>query len=80
MTSPKRNITLFFIYHENHADTCNTLHKQFKNGTGKYYPGIYKFTNLELHIDMSLAIKYKDANNPLPEIIEKLNNNNKTPI
>ena len=76
ITSPKRNITLFFIYHENHADTCKSLHNQFKNGTGKYYPGIYKFTNLELHIDMSLAIKYKDANNPLPEIIEKLNNSN----
>lgn len=76
VTSPKRNITLFFIYHENHAETCKSLNKQFKNGTGKYYPGIYKFTNLELHIDMSLAIKYKDANNPLPEIIEKLNNSN----
>lgn len=76
VTSPKRNITLFFIYHESHGDTCSLLHKHFKNGTGKYYPGIYKFTNIESHTDMSLAIKYSDANNPLPEIIDKLNSTN----
>ena len=76
VTSPKPNITIFYIYHESHADVCKELHNHLQKGTGTYYKGLYKFANIESHTDMSLAIKYKDENNPLPEIIEKLNNSN----
>nr|WP_315164069.1 Piwi domain-containing protein [uncultured Flavobacterium sp.] len=76
VTSPKPNITIFYIYHESHAEVCSSLSKHLKNGTGDYYKGLYKFANIESHTDMTLAIKYKDENNPLPEILEKLNSAN----
>lgn len=76
VTSPKPNITIFYIYHESHAEVCKELHNHLQKGTGTYYKGLYKFANIESHTDMALAIKYKDENNPIPEILEKLNNTN----
>ena len=37
VTSPKPNITIFYIFHESHADVCLELHNHLQKGTGTYY-------------------------------------------
>jgi hypothetical protein len=71
--SPHKNIQIFFIYHESHSELCKSLHKHLSKGTGKYYKGLYNFSSIPYHQNLDLAIKYKNEENPLEEIIDKLN-------
>ncbi len=69
----RKNIQVFFIYHDSHSEICKTLHKHLAKGTGKYYKGLYNFSSIPYHPNMDLAIKYNNEENPLEEIITKLN-------
>ncbi len=70
---PHRNIELFFIYHESHADVCKKLHEHLKKGTGNFYKGLTDFAGIPYFPNTELFIKFQDKEEPLTEIIKKLN-------
>ena len=70
--SPHRNIELFFIYHESHADICKKLHNHLQNGTGNLYKGLTEFANIPYFPNKDLFIKFNNKEEPLTEIINKL--------
>jgi hypothetical protein len=69
------NIKFFFIHHESQQATIKTLYKYLTEGTGDstYYKGYQAYTNVKMQIAVEHFIKYSDLNNPIPEIVNKLN-------
>lgn len=72
-TTPYKNIQVFFIYHTSHAEVCKKLHKHLSKGINEYYKGLYEFASIPYHPNMDLSIKFENEDNPLEEIISKLN-------
>lgn len=75
LPSPFSHINIFFICHEADTNTANKLYSYFKEGLGN---GAYKFPSLAtllktpLNISKNDQIKFKDINNPIPEIRSQL--------
>lgn len=69
---PHRNIELFFIYHESHADICKKLDGFLQNGTGTYFKGLTEFANIPYHPNNELFIEFQNKEEPVAEIINKL--------
>lgn len=76
---PHRNIELFFIYHESHAAICKQLHTHLLNGTGQFYKGLTEFASIPYYPNKDLFIRFHDKEEPLTEIINKLNTINYNP-
>ena len=71
----KPNIKFFFIYHVSHAKIVKEFYNYFKNGVNArsaYYKGFQDYMNLIAKGSGENFIKFKNENDPLPEIIDKL--------
>jgi hypothetical protein len=75
----KPNIKLFFICHNSHKSFVKDFYINFMKGVHtdkKYYKGFEEYVNVKASSSKEHFIEYTNINNPLPEIIEKLENLN----
>jgi len=75
---PHQNVHLFFIYHKDDLGTKDKLQGYLENGT-EFYRGLFDYTGILFHTDVSSEIEFSDKLNPIPEIkngIEKLDFSN----
>ncbi len=73
---PHRNIELFYIYHESHKEECKKLHDYLENGAEKIFKGLTAFAQIPYHPNKDMFIKFQNIENPMDEIISKLNDFN----
>lgn len=71
--SPHRNIEFFYIFHVSHKNEVIRLDKYLKKGINHYFKGLDDYAKVPYHADKNFAIQYQNSDNPLPEIINKLN-------
>ena len=76
---PHQSITdgqykFFFIFHEDDKEVANTLHAYLTKGS-RGFPGLFRFVGLNLDIDKSKTIRFRNEN-PIQEIEQKLNSPN----
>jgi hypothetical protein len=70
--APKGHYRFFFICHESDTETANIFHKYSKKEKG--FINFNQFLSLPITYDKDLHITFKDIENPLIEIKEKLSN------
>lgn len=68
------NIKFFFIYHKSHQPQIKTLYKYLTKGTGDgtYYQSLESYINIKAKLSNEHFIEYTDVHNPIPEIIQHL--------
>ena len=70
-----QNIKFFFVYHKSHKEAIRTFFANLKNGVNtekKYFKGIEAYVNIKVATAPEHFIEFTNENNPIPEIIEKL--------
>lgn len=67
------NLKFFYICHESHTDKATEFHKLLKEGLG-YYGGLSNFLKIPCYAPRKVSLKFKNKENPLPEIKEHLLN------
>jgi len=73
--TPSRKIIFFFICHNDHSAMAMTVN-DFMLGKKEGFKGIAKYANLEYNTLAHFSMVFQNKENPLPEIIEKLNKRN----
>lgn len=70
----KPNIKFFFIHHKRHQEKIKILYNYLTKGTGNktYYQGLEKYINIKVKLSNEHFIEYQNSSNPIPEIIEQL--------
>ncbi|MEQ9403572.1 MAG: Piwi domain-containing protein [Cyclobacteriaceae bacterium] len=71
--SPYNNIHFFFIIHEDDEESGKLLHEYLK-GDIRGFGGLYNFAKTKYYPQKDLSIKFKNRENPVPEIEQALNN------
>jgi len=66
-------VHFFYICHQDNKKQSNLLHTIFNSKHGNFN-GLNKFLSIPYHIDSDLSLTFKDKENPLPEISDKLQN------
>jgi len=69
------NIKFFFIYHTSHKEAITKFYNNLKFGVKaekKYFHGIEAYVNIKADTSKEHFIEFKDQNNPLSEIIQKM--------
>lgn len=64
-------VHLFYIFHEQDTQTALTINQYFRNGL-KWFKGIQEFAHILAFNEPGFSIKFKDRNNPVPEIEKEL--------
>lgn len=76
--SPYKNIHLFFILHEDDKDAARTVNDCFNTGL-KWFKGLYNYAKILFHTEDGFSIVFKNKENPIPEIEQKLSERNINP-
>ena len=71
-TAPAGHYRFFFICHESDKETARTFHKYSKKFEGHGFIDFAVFLSLPVTYDEKLHIFFKNKDNPIPEIQEKL--------
>lgn len=74
-----QNIKFFFIYHTSHKDAIRTFYDNLKYGVNtdkKYFKGIEQYVNIKAATSKEHFIEFTNDKDPIPEIIQKLENLN----
>ena len=72
---PIQNIKFFFVYHTSHKEGIKEFYDKLKNGVQAkkvYFKGIEDYVNIKCETSKDHFIEFTDESNPMPEIIEKL--------
>lgn len=64
-------VHLFYIFHEDETNVALTVNQYFRNGL-KWFKGIQEFAHIIAFNEPGFSIKFKDRNNPVPEIEKAL--------
>lgn len=65
-------IKFIFIFNKSDKDLANSLYKYLKYGH-RHFPGLEVFTKIKFNLDKENSIQFENIQDPLPEIIGKLN-------
>lgn len=77
--APQGHYRFFFICHESDMETARTFHKYSKKVEGYGFINFAEFLSLPVTYDEDLHIIFKNIDNPIPEIQEKLSNTSLVP-
>ncbi len=69
--TPYNKVHLFFIVHKDDTKIAFQLKGYFENGL-KWFGGLLKYVKVLFHTEEGFSIVFKDKDNPLPEIEQKL--------
>jgi len=71
--SPFKNIHLFFIVHIDMSAYATVIKDQLGEKGFKSFKGLLDYANIPFHTEDGFSITFKNKENPIPEIEEKLN-------
>lgn len=64
-------VHLFYIFHEEDTNIALTINQYFRNGL-KWFKGIQEFAHVIAFNEPGFSIKFKNRDNPIPEIEQEL--------
>jgi hypothetical protein len=69
--SPYKTVHLFYIFHEDDFQETIKIDSSFKKGFS-WFKGLLQYANILFHTEKKFSIKFKDKENPIPEIEQAL--------
>ncbi|HQL69767.1 MAG TPA: hypothetical protein PLA77_02980, partial [Bacteroidales bacterium] len=77
-SSPHSKIEIFLLYHSEYHEYALQIENYFNNSVGNW-KGMKNFSNLSYSLDINNSIVFSYLNDPMPEIIDKLNKFHRKP-
>ncbi|NLO71781.1 MAG: hypothetical protein GX102_12735 [Porphyromonadaceae bacterium] len=69
--TPYKTVHLFYIFHEDDFQETRKIDKSFKNGFS-WFKGLLQYANILFHTEEGFSIRFKNRENPIPEIEQAL--------